>query len=158
MISHDMAVRDFEDLPWKTASDKILRDEAFSIAKNPKYDEYQRGLASMVYQFFDKKFSDGGVEIANLLNQESAKELYKPIIRKFNKQNIQWSFMDNIWGVGLAEMQLIKEFVFYYALLIFPLKDKKVIIITNTFKKILEESRCKPNKIWVDEGSEFYNR
>ena len=48
--------------------------------------------------------------------------------------------MDNIWGVGLAEMQLIKEFVFYYALLIFPLKDKKVIIITNTFKKILEES------------------
>ena len=43
----------------------------------------------MVYQFFDKKFSDGGVEIANLLNQESAKELYKPIIRKFNKQNIQ---------------------------------------------------------------------
>ena len=66
--------------------------------------------------------------------------------------------MDNIWGVDLAEMQLIKEFVFYYALLIFPLKDKKVIIITNTFKKILEESGCKPNKIWVDEGSKFYNR
>ena len=48
-----------------------------------------QNLASMVYKFFDKKFSDGGVEIANLLNQESAKELYKPIIRKFNKQNIQ---------------------------------------------------------------------
>ena len=49
-----MAFRDFEDLPRRTASDKILRDEAFNIAKNPKYDEYQRGLASMVYKFFDK--------------------------------------------------------------------------------------------------------
>ena len=105
-----MAVRDFEDLPWKTGSDKILRDEAFNIAKNPKYDEYQRGLASVVYKFFDKKFSDGGVEIDNLLNQELAKELHKPIIRKFHKQKLQWSFLDNIWGVDLAEMQLTSRF------------------------------------------------
>ena len=54
MISHNMAFRDFEDLPRRKASDKILHDEAFNIAKNPKYDEYQRGLASMVYKFFDK--------------------------------------------------------------------------------------------------------
>ena len=52
-----MAYRDFKDLSRRTASDKVLRDQAFNVAKNPKYDEYQRGLASMVYRFFDKKFA-----------------------------------------------------------------------------------------------------
>ena len=47
-----MAYRDFKDLNRNTASDKILREKAFNIAKNPKYDEYQCGLASMVYNFF----------------------------------------------------------------------------------------------------------
>ena len=51
---HDMDYRYFKDLARKTASDKVLRDKAFNIAKNPKYDGYQRGLASMVYKFFDK--------------------------------------------------------------------------------------------------------
>ena len=50
-----MAYGDFKDLKRRTFSDKILRDKAFNIAKNPKYDGYQRGLASMVYRFFDKK-------------------------------------------------------------------------------------------------------
>ena len=49
---HDMAYGDFKDLKRRTAPDKILRDKAFYIAKNPKYDGYQRGLASMVYKFF----------------------------------------------------------------------------------------------------------
>ena len=52
-----MAYGDFKDLPRRTASDKVLLDKAFNIAKNPKYDEYQRHLASMVYKFFDKKTS-----------------------------------------------------------------------------------------------------
>ena len=52
---HDMAYGDFKDLAKRTASDKVLRDEAFNIAKNPKYDGYQRGLASMVYKFFGNK-------------------------------------------------------------------------------------------------------
>ena len=52
-----MAYRDFKDLSRRTASDKVLRDQAFNVAKNPKYDEYQRGLASVVYRFFDKKFA-----------------------------------------------------------------------------------------------------
>ena len=51
---HDIAYGDFKDLARRTASDKILRNKAINIAKNPKYDEYQRGLASMVYNFFDK--------------------------------------------------------------------------------------------------------
>ena len=50
-----MAYGDFKDLARRRASDKVLRDKAFNIAKNPKYDGYQRGLASMVYKFFDKK-------------------------------------------------------------------------------------------------------
>ena len=54
-FQHDMAYGDFKDLARRTASDKVLRDKAFNIAKNPKYDGYQRGLASMVYKFFDKK-------------------------------------------------------------------------------------------------------
>ena len=58
-----MAYADFKDLARRTASDKVLRDKAFNIAKNPKYDEYQRGLASMVYKFFVKKSKGSGVNI-----------------------------------------------------------------------------------------------
>ena len=54
-FQHDMAYGDFKDLARKTASDKVSRDKAFNTAKTPKYDQYQRGLASMVYKLFDKK-------------------------------------------------------------------------------------------------------
>ena len=54
-FQHDMTYGEFEDFKRRTASDKILRDKAFNIAKNPKYDGYQKRLASMVYKFFDKK-------------------------------------------------------------------------------------------------------
>ena len=52
-FQYDMAYRDFKDLEKRTAADKVLKDKAFNIAKNPKYDGYQRGLTSMVYKFFD---------------------------------------------------------------------------------------------------------
>ena len=55
-FQHDMASVDFKDLTKRTASDKILRDTTFNIAKNPKYNGYHRRPASMVYQFFDKKY------------------------------------------------------------------------------------------------------
>ena len=54
-----MAYWEFKDLSRKTASDKLLRDKAFNIAKNPKNNGYQRGLASMAYKFFDKKSAKG---------------------------------------------------------------------------------------------------
>ena len=54
-FQHDMAYGDFKDLPKRTAADKVLRDKTFKIASDQKYDGYQRGLASMVYKFFDKK-------------------------------------------------------------------------------------------------------
>ena len=58
-LKNDMAYEDFKDLARRKASDKVLRDKSFNIAKNPKYDRCQRGLASMVYKFFDKKSALG---------------------------------------------------------------------------------------------------
>ena len=113
-----MAYGDFKDLAKRTASDKVLRDKAFNIAKNPKYDGYQRGLASMVYKFFDKKsallpdksVSGSGVNIPLEFNEQLAKELHKPIIRKFKKRKVYSGFKDNIWGVDLADMQITSKF------------------------------------------------
>ena len=55
-FQQNMTCGNFKDLNRRTAADKLLRNKAFNIAKNPKYDGYQRGLASMIYNFFDKKF------------------------------------------------------------------------------------------------------
>ena len=57
-----MAFGDFKDLSRRTATDKFLRDKEFNIAKDPKYDGCQRGLASMVYNFFDKKTAGSGIK------------------------------------------------------------------------------------------------
>ena len=106
-----MAYGDFKDLERRTASDKVLRDKAFNIAKNPKYDGYQRGLASMVYKVFDKNSRENGVtnnEIKQKL--QLAEELHKPIIRNFKKRAVYFGFKDNIWGAYLADMQLISKF------------------------------------------------
>ena len=100
-----MAYGDFKDLPKRIAADKILRDKAFKIASDQKYDGYQRGLTSMVYKFFDKK-SKGKGRASNKENVQLANELHKPIIKKNNKRKVYSSFKDNIWGVDLADMQL----------------------------------------------------
>ena len=76
-----MAYGKSKDLAKVTQSDKFLRDKAFKIASDRKYDGYQRGLASMVYKFFDKKSSGSGM--VNEPNYQIANELHKPIIRKF---------------------------------------------------------------------------
>ena len=109
-FQHDMAYGKSKDLVKRTQSDKVLRDKAFKIASNPKYDGYQRGLASicMVYKFFDKKFKGSG--ITNEFNYQLATELHKTIIRKFKKRKVYSSFKDNIWGVDLADMQSLSKF------------------------------------------------
>ena len=102
-------------------------------------------------------------------NKEVAEELHKPIIRKFNERKVLSSFINNIWRTDLADMQLIskfnKEIVFVIIIVIFSkytrvisLKDEKSITITNAFQKNLKESNRKPNKIWMNKASEFYNR
>ena len=135
-----MAYGDFKDLPRRAASDKVSDDKAFNINKNPRYDGYQRGLASMVYKFFDKRSSGsntsgGAVKSEILPNQELAEELHKRFNRKFEKWKVCSSFEDNIWGADLGVMSLISKFnkgsslllnkkscllcVYYYVLLIF---------------------------------------
>ena len=61
-FQHDMAYGDFKDLARRSAADKFLRDKAFNIAEDPKYDGYQRGLASIVYKFFNKKTTGSGIK------------------------------------------------------------------------------------------------
>ena len=80
-FQHDMAYGKSRDLEKRTQSDKVLRDKVFKIVSNPNYDGYQRGLASMVYKFFDKKSS--GSSITNEPNYKLADEIHKSIIRKF---------------------------------------------------------------------------
>ena len=77
-----MAYGDFKDLAKRTAANKVLKNKAFNIAKDPKYDGYQRGLASMVYKCFDKKTKGSGAKSIPQ-NKQLADELHIPIIRKF---------------------------------------------------------------------------
>ena len=98
-----------------------------------------------------------------------ADERHKPIIRKFEKRKVYSLFRDNIWGADLADKQLLSRFnkgftfllcfidIFSKCAWVIPLKDKKGISIVNAFRKILKESNGKPNKIWVDKESKFYN-
>ena len=163
-FQHDMAYGKAKELVKRTQSDKVLRDKAFKIASDPKYDGYQRRLASMVYKFFDKKSKGSG--IINEPNYQLANELHKPIIRKFKKRKVYSSFRDNIWGVDLADMQSLSRYnkgikyllcaidLFSKYAWVIPIKYKKGASIVNVFKKILSEGR-KPNKIWVDQDSEF---
>ena len=95
-FQHDMAYGKSKDLVKRTQSDKVLKDKAFKIASDPKYDGYQRGLASMVYRFFDKKSKGSG--IINEPNYQLANELHKPIIRKFRKRKVYY-FLETIFGV-----------------------------------------------------------
>ena len=77
-FQHDAAYSDSKDLVKRTQSDKVLKDKVFEIANNPKYDGYQRGLASMAYRFFDKKSIGTGIIKEN---QQLASEHHKPILR-----------------------------------------------------------------------------
>ena len=109
-FQHDISYGDFKDLPRRTTSNKVFCDKEFNIAKNPKYDSYHSGLASMVYKFLDKRSSGGAVVSEIMPNKQLVKELYKPIISKFEKPKLYSSFKDNIWSADLADMQLLSEF------------------------------------------------
>ena len=100
-IQDDMTYGDFKGVNRRTGSDKTLRDTAFNIAKNI-YDGYQRSLASMVYTFFDKKTASGDVKNWIMENKKLAEKLYKPIVRKFEKQKVHSSFIDHICKADLA--------------------------------------------------------
>ena len=121
----------------------------------------------------DKSVAGSGVNMhgneSAFNNEKLAEELNKPIIRKFKKRTVYSRFKDNIWCGDLADMQLRSKCdkVLWYFLRIIdiftnyawvaPLKDKKGILITNAFQKILGESNRKQNKIWVNKAGEFYH-
>ena len=138
------------------------------------------------YKFFDSKVAPldkktmSGKVNAKLMARSSleytennkvlAEELHKPVIKKFNKRKVFSQFKDNIWGVDLVDMQSLSkknkgikyllcaiDLFSKYAFVV-PLKDKKGISIVNVFNRIIKQSNRKPNKIWVDQESEFYNR
>ena len=168
-FQHDSAYADYKNLINRTEADKVLKDKAYDIASNLKYDGYQRGLAGMVYKFLDKKSTGSGITRNTTKSSSSilADELHKPIIRKFNKRKVYSQFKDNIWGVDLADMQSLsrKNKVIKYLLcatdlhskyaFVIPLKDKKGISIVNAFNKIIKQSNRKPNKIWVDQEKKW---
>ena len=171
-FQHDMEYNKFKDLEQRTQSDIVLKNKALKIASNPKYNGYERGLASMVYKFFDKTLKGSGLKENQgnfLQNSQLANKLHKPIIRKFKKRKVYSSFKDNIWGVALVDMQLISKYnkgiryllsvidLFSKYAWVVPLKDKKGVSIVNAFQSIFKKSNRKPNKIWVDQGSELYN-
>ena len=107
-FQHDMAYGKYKDLPKRTQSDKVLRDKAFKVASNPKYDRYQRGLASMGFKFFDKNYTGSGIK--SMSNQlQLADEFHELIIRKFKRRKLYSSLKDNIWDVDLADMQLLNK-------------------------------------------------
>ena len=102
-------------------------------------------------------------------NQQLAEELHKPIIKKLKKRKVHSTFKDNIWGADLADMQSISRYnkgikfllsvidIFSKYAWVVPLKDKIGVSIVTAFQSILKKSNRKPNKIWADKGSEFYN-
>ena len=135
----------------------------------------------MVYKFFDSKVTSpdkksegsGAKKVNNTKlapqNQQLAEELHKPIIKKFEKRKVHAALKDNIWGADLADMQLLSKYnkgirfllcaidIFSKYAWVVPLEDKKGVSIATAFQSILKQSNRKPNKIWVDKCSEFYN-
>ena len=115
-FQHDMAYGKSKDLAKRTQSDKVLKDKAYKIPYDPKYDGYERGLASMVYKFFNERSSLSGVAVSlgnkstTEPNDQLANELHKKMIRKFKRRKVYSSFRDNIWGVDLADMQSLRKY------------------------------------------------
>ena len=153
----------------------MLKDKAYEIASNPKYDGYQRGLASMVHKFFDKKTrsemkrAERTQRVSGINNVKLADELHKPVIEKFDRRKVYSLYQDNIWGIDLADTKLLSrqnkgikyllcviDLFGKYAFVV-PLKDKNGSSIVKGFEKIISELDRQPNKIWVDQGSEFYS-
>ena len=135
-----------------------MKDRAYEIARSRGYYGYQRALASIAYKFFDKK--TGSVVS---INEQLAKELHKPVIKKFKRRKVYARFEGNMLEANLAEIQLLSsknknvkyllcviDFFTKYAW-VKPLKDKKGKTVLNAFIEIVNESNGKPNQLWIDQ-------
>ena len=146
-----------------------MSDKGFGIASNPQYDGYQQGLASKLNSFLKHNSRDTTNHIGTAItskDQQLANELHKPI----KKRKLYFLFRDKAWGSDLADLLLISKYnkgdrfllcvigIFSKYAWVVPLADRKNIAITNAFQKLIDEADRKPNKIWIDQGSLFYNR
>ena len=161
-LENDVAYSDSKNLAKRTISDKVLKDRTYEIARNFNFHGYQNALASMVYQFFDKK-SGSGISV----NEQLATQLSKPVIKKSKRRKAYARFKGNIWQADLAEMEslpsknknvknllcVIDVFITYAW--VKPLNDKKAKIVLNAFIEIVNKSNRKANKLWVDKEREF---
>ena len=135
-FQHDAAYSESNDFAKRTASDRILRDKAFNIANNPRYNGYERGLASMVYKFLDKKSVSkmgGDLHRSPLIDFDKSGKISK---------TLSYPLVD-----------LFSRYAF-----VIPLKSKTGSAVVDAFKEILNKTERKPNKMWVDQGKEFYNK
>ena len=163
-FQHDSAYAKYKDRLNRKQSDVVLKNKALKIATDPRVNGCQRGIAAMVYKFSNERTKGSGIKNKGNLhvNSQLAEELHKPIIKNFKRKKVYSSFKDNIWGVDLADMQLISKYnkgiryllcvidLFSRYAWVIPLKNKKGESIVEGFEKILDDSNRKPNKIWVD--------
>ena len=142
-----------------------MKYRAYEIARNLEYDGYQRALASMGYMFFGRK-TGSGISV----NKQLTKELHKPRMKKFKRIIVYARYKDNFGAADLTEMESFSSKnknvkyllcvidVFTKYAWVKPLKDKKGKTVLNAFIEIVIESNRKPNKFWVNQGREFYNK
>ena len=114
-----------------------MKDRAYEIARNHGGDGYQTALASMIYKFFDKKAGSRTIVTSRALvsiNEALAEEVHKPLAKKIKRRKIYARFKDKVWAADKK------------------VKDKKDKTVFNAFIEIVNESNCKPNKLWVVQG------
>ena len=158
-FANHAAYSDSKDLAKRTISDKILKDRPFEIAGNCNYDGYYRALASMVYNFFDKKTRSGAIATSKAglsVNEKVPEELHEPVTKKFKWKNVYARLKKNIWAANLAEIELLSSKnknvkyllcvinVFTKYAWVKPLiKDKKGRKLLNSFIEIVNVSILK---------------
>ena len=149
-FQHDSAYNKYKDSVNRKQPDIVLKNKALKIATDPRVNGYQRGLASMVYKFFNERTKGSVINNKGNLfvNSQLAEELHKTIIKNFKRRKVYSSFKDNFWGVDLADMQLISKYnkgikyllcvidLFSRYAWVIPLKNKKGKTIVEGFKKI----------------------
>ena len=149
-FQHDSAYNKYKDSVNRKQSDIVLKNKALKIATDPRVNGYQRGLASLVYKFFNERTKASVINNKGNLfvNSQLAEELHKTIIKNFKRRKVYSSFKDNFWSVDLADMQLISKYnkgikyllcvidLFSRYAWVIPLKNKKGKIIVEGFKKI----------------------
>ena len=111
-FQHDSAYAKYKDRANRKQSDIVLKNKALKIATDPRVNGYQRGLASIVYKFFNERTKGSGINNKEnlLVNSQLAEELHRLYIKNVKRRKVYSSFKDDMWGSDLADMQLISKY------------------------------------------------